>query len=138
MTPLTLVAGASARDREAAIAHAMTSVLELAPDATQPVVAIVEGALPAGAALSALEQAFGPHRLHVIRLAPGCPCCQGNLPLRVHLNRILRAKPAHIYLALANTEHLSSLRAWLHAPPYDQHLTLTDPLNLANTASPMR
>ena len=138
MTPLTLVAGASAYDREAAIAQAMTAAFALSPDATQPHVAIVEGALAAGAALSALEQAFVPHRLQVIRLAPGCPCCQGNLPLRVHLNRILRTKPAHIYLALANAAHLSSLRAWLLAPPYYQHLTLTHTLNLTSTASPMR
>jgi hypothetical protein len=67
--------------------------------------------------------------LLIERIAPGCLCCTGNLVLRVTLNRLLRRRPARLYLGLASTEHLDQLRSWLQAPPYDQLLELTPDLH---------
>jgi hypothetical protein len=53
-------------------------------------------AVPAGVALE--------------RLAPGCVCCVGQVPLRVALTRLLRAvRPRRVLLLLASGEHLPRL-----------------------------
>jgi len=66
---------------------------------------IVEGAL---AAIDA------PVDVPVIRLAAGCVCCLGQLPLRVTLVRSVRAlRPECILLLLANGAHLDRVRALL-------------------------
>ena len=65
----------------------------------------------------------GPH-LHIVRIAPGCVCCTGNLTLRVTLNRLLRTHPAYLYIGLASTEHLPAIQAFLLAPEYASWLTL--------------
>ncbi|NEX63833.1 GTPase [Noviherbaspirillum galbum] len=116
MIPLTLVTGGNAAAREAAIAAALDSSLHNA--------VILEG-LPAGPA----PLAAAP-RLHVSRIAPGCLCCTGNLTLRVTLNRVLRTRPEHLFIAPATTGHLDALRAFLLAPPYDELLKLTQDLSL--------
>jgi hypothetical protein len=55
-----------------------------------------------------------PDEVPVARLAPGCVCCAGQLPLRVTLTRLVRAhRPAEILLLLASAEHLPRLRALL-------------------------
>ncbi|MDB5934487.1 MAG: GTPase [Massilia sp.] len=63
--------------------------------------------------------------LLIERIAPGCLCCTGNLVLRVTLNRLLRRRPARLFIGPATTEHLDQLRSWLQHPPYDQLLELT-------------
>lgn len=62
--------------------------------------------------------------LQVVRIAPGCLCCDGNLVLRVTLNRLLRQRPRRLYIGLARSEHLDQLRSWLQDAPYDQLLAL--------------
>lgn len=115
----TLVTGASAAAREAAIAA------RLAPGAaTAAATAILLEGLPDGQALLPLSSA-----VLIQRIAPGCLCCTGNLVLRVTLNRILRRPPERLYIGLAATEHLDQLRSWLSSPPYDQLLELTPDLN---------
>ncbi len=48
------------------------------------------------------------------RLAPGCVCCVGQVPLRVTLTRMVRAhRPDEVLLLLANAEHLPRVRALL-------------------------
>jgi len=50
----------------------------------------------------------------IARLAPGCVCCVGQVPLRVTLTRMLRAqRPDAVLLLLASAEHLSRVRALL-------------------------
>lgn len=63
--------------------------------------------------------------LQVLRIAPGCLCCDGNLVLRVTLNRLLRQRPGRLFIGVASSEHLDQLRSWLAAPPYDQLLALS-------------
>lgn len=117
MTPLTLICGGSAAQREATLAIE----LQRLPDADS-VGVILEG-IPASASV-----ALAAHRLHtLIRLAPGCPCCMGNLAMRVSLNRLLRRPPRHLFIVLARADHLTQVQAFLHAPPYDAHLTMTNP-----------
>ncbi|MGF6274366.1 hypothetical protein ABIB38_002746 [Massilia sp. UYP11] len=127
-TATVLVTGASAAAREQAIA----ALLAVPPDA-----ASVPGAPGAGAdappnfsavileglGVAATPLETGPG-LQVVRIAPGCLCCDGNLVLRVTLNRLLRQRPGRLFLGLASSEHLDQLRSWLVAPPYDQLLAL--------------
>jgi len=118
-TVLTLVTGAGARAREAAIA---ASLSDLHQDATQAI--ILEGLASGTSPLDDLPA--GPS---VARIAPGCLCCTGNLVLRVTLNRLLRRRPSRIFIGVADSEHLDQLRSWLHSEPYDQLLRLTSDLN---------
>ena len=117
-TVLTLVTGASARAREAAIAASLSDLHE---DATQAI--ILEGLASGTSPLDDL-----PAGSAVARIAPGCLCCTGNLVLRVTLNRLLRQRPRRIFIGVADSEHLDQLRSWLQSEPYDQLLRLTSDL----------
>ena len=55
-----------------------------------------------------------PEDVPLARLAPGCACCVGQVPLRVTLTRMLRAhRPDNILLLLASAQHLARVRALL-------------------------
>jgi G3E family GTPase len=118
-TVLTLVAGAAASTREAAIAAHLSDLHE---DGTQAI--ILEGLASGSSPLDDL-----PSGQTVARIAPGCLCCTGNLVLRVTLNRLLRQRPRRIFIGVADSEHLDQLRSWLQSEPYDQLLRLTSDLN---------
>ncbi len=114
--PATLVTGASAALREAAIAAALQAghrtelILEGLPDGSPP---------------------FGdplPAWLTVTRVAPGCICCTGNLTMRVTLNRALRRHPERLYIGLASSAHLPQIRQFLLQEPYAEWLSLTKEL----------
>lgn len=111
----TLVTGASAATREAAIAAALDHSIATA--------IILEG-LPDGSP-SLDDQAA---HLHVVRIAPGCVCCAGNLTMRVTLNRMVRRRPERLFIALANSQHLMQIRTFLTQAPYDNLLELTQDL----------
>jgi hypothetical protein len=56
----------------------------------------------------------GPEDVPVIRLAAGCVCCVGQVPMRVALVRAVRAhRPQELLLLLATAEHLPRVRALL-------------------------
>jgi len=75
--------------------------------APAPRAVIAEGALAALAA---------PDDVEVVRLAAGCPCCLGLVPLRVTLARLLRARrPRALLLLVAGDTHLPRLHAMLSA-----------------------
>ena len=125
-----LVTGASAAAREQAIA-----ALLLTPPASDPGPSAAGAGTPPpaqdlsavileglGVAATPLESGPG---LQVLRIAPGCLCCDGNLVLRVTLNRLLRQRPGRLFIGVASSEHLDQLRSWLAAPPYDQLLALS-------------
>ena len=117
--PLTLVSGGRAAGREAAIAQA------LAPGELAAV--ILEGLADGNAILADLAGQASPSSsfpLQLLRIAPGCLCCSGNLVLRVTLNRLLRHPPARLFISLADATHIEQLRAWLTASPYDVLLAL--------------
>jgi len=107
MTVLSLVLGGSADDRERAIAADLPPGLACA--------AIIEG-LPSGAA--PLNEMAPDASLEVVRVAPGCPCCTGNLTMRVTLNRVLRRSPARLYLSLSDATHREQVLMFLQAPQY--------------------
>ena len=114
--PTTLVTGARAIDRERAIAAML-----------QPGVAtavIIEGLAEPQSPLA--SDAAGGLPPTLLRIAPGCLCCAGNLVLRVTLNRLLRRPPARLFISLADATHVGQLRALLSAQPYDSLLSLYD------------
>ncbi len=118
-TPLTLVSGGRAAGREAAIAQALQP--------GQPAAAILEGLADGSAILADLADQVSPSPsfpLQLLRIAPGCLCCSGNLVLRVTLNRLLRRPPARLFISLADASHIEQLRIWLTASPYDVLLAL--------------
>lgn len=115
MIPTTLVVGADADARERAIARAVVP--------GQATAAILEG-LPSGKPVL-VEHSL----LSLARIAAGCPCCEGNLVLRVTLNRILRRKPARLFIGLTSGDHLPGLRAFLSAAPYSDLLALTEEIH---------
>ena len=111
---------ATGAQREAAIAARLVAAV------ASPVnsVVILEG-MPTG--LSPLaDLADTTSKLQVLRIAPGCLHCSGNLVLRVTLNRVLRRPPARLYISLASAEHLEQLRSWLSEAPYGALLDLQD------------
>ena len=123
LTPLTLVSGGHASDREAAIAQALPL--------QQANAEILEGLADGNSILADLaEQTSPPAGLQLLRIAPGCLCCSGNLVLRVTLNRLLRHPPAHLFISLADVTHIEQLRSWLAASPYDAWLALEPDLSI--------
>lgn len=124
MIPATLVIGATAATREAAIAAA---IADLTARTTHTNIAIILEGLPHGSSpLDSLSENFSS--LHIARIAPGCLCCTGNLTMRVTLNRMLRKRPDCFYIGLASAQHLKELRQFLSAAPYDDLLQLTKDL----------
>jgi hypothetical protein len=124
--PTWLVTGARAGAREAAIAARLSQGDGLG-GMELPTVIILEGLSDGGSAL-AFDPADGSVGVapvpKVLRIAPGCLHCSGNLVLRVTLNRVLRHPPARLYISLATAEHLELLRAWLSESPYGDLLDL--------------
>ena len=121
-TVLTLVTGPGAAAREAAIAAHLSDLHEDRPPPIMQAI-ILEG-LASG--ISPLDDL--PPGQTLVRIAPGCLCCTGNLVLRVTLNRLLRQRPRHIFIGVADSGHLDQLRSWLQSGPYDQLLRLTSDL----------
>jgi hypothetical protein len=117
VTLTTLVCGARASLREAAIADAI--------DANCPTALILEG-LPDGTTpFAPFDTAADLNNLQIARIAPGCLCCTGNLTMRVTLNRILRRPPARLFISLATSTHLEQIRSSLQQAPYNELLVLT-------------
>ena len=120
---VTLVTGASAASRESALAAV------LAAGRNQPgrIALILEG-LPDGSQQTAmlLDPECNPAILQAARIAPGCFCCIGNMTMRVTLNRMLRQRPARLYISLATVSHLDKIHALMMQAPYDSLLMLTD------------
>jgi hypothetical protein len=114
--PTTLVTGASAAQREEAIA-AQLAATPLSSDGAFSAV-ILEGLASGSSPIPETSS------VRLVRLAVGCPCCAGNLVLRVTLNRLLRQGPERLFIGLASSEHLDQLRSWLQEAPYDQLLAL--------------
>jgi len=111
----TLVAGAHAVEREAAIAAS------LRPNSRSAV--LLEG-MPNGN--SPLDEWQDIDGTYIHRIATGCPCCSGNLTMRVMLNRLIRQSPDHLYISLATSMHINQVRELLTEAPYSEHLRLTD------------
>lgn len=95
--------------RRAAGAQARQAALDgwLAAMPSAPRAVIVEGAFADFAV---------PDDVAVARVAAGCVCCVGLVPLRVTLTRLLRTvRPRALLLLVATDDHLPRLRAMLAA-----------------------
>ena len=135
-TLTTVVTGTSAAAREDAIAAALTTFLPAADSTTRsatdpaPAIAVLLEGVPDGSdrftseCFSRLQQDTGFRLLPVARITPGCLCCAGNLTMRVHLNRLLRARPQWLYISVSPGTHLTELQKFLSQPPYDELLVL--------------
>ena len=110
MTTLRLVYGANQSQRE----HAIKSQI----NPTLFTMALLEGGAVSNAPLDSLAS------IKVVRMAPGCPCCSGNLTMRVMLNRALKEKPDLVFLSLANPLHLTAIRDFLQEDQYSGRLDL--------------
>lgn len=119
----TLVHGGRASTREEALAICVNPNIRS--------VIILEG-LPDGKDAAALR---ANDNLQIIRIAVGCMCCSGNLVMRVTLNRVLRDKPAHLYISVANQEHIEQLRFCLTHVPYDAWLSFNQDI-ICDRATP--
>ncbi|WP_374358761.1 GTPase [Pseudoduganella danionis] len=115
--PTWLATGAG---RETAIAARLAAASPAGAAVSR--VVILEG-MPTG--LSPLaDLADTSPSVQVLRIAPGCLHCSGNLVLRVTLNRVLRHPPEQLYIGLASAEHLELFRDFLQAAPYAALLDL--------------
>jgi hypothetical protein len=125
-TSTTLVTGGNAAQREAAIAALIDTQNNIdgstnsSTNTSISTAVILEGMTPGVSHLAEPAE-----NLHIVRIAPGCMCCVGNLTLRVTLNRILRKPPARLFISLAATSHLAQIQAFLSQAPYDTFLNLT-------------
>jgi hypothetical protein len=113
LTRTTLITGSTAAIREQQIANRI--------DVDLPSAVILEG-LHSGAQ-APLSLTPGPC-LQIVRIAPGCLCCTGNLILRVTLNRLLRTHPQQLYIGLTSTDHLAAIHTFLSQPDYASWLTM--------------
>lgn len=118
MIELTLVYGRSSMQREQAIASRLNRNLQN--------VVIAEGLASGSAALANLAE---EKIIELIRIAPGCLCCTGNLTMQVTLNRVLRVRPQAIFLSLSSNEHLPGIRKFLQNSQYINLLCLTEDIN---------
>lgn len=58
-----------------------------------------------------------PPDLVTVRLAPGCVCCIGQLPLRVALMRLVRQhRPEHVLLVLSDLSHRAAVETLIADP----------------------
>lgn len=159
-TLTTLVFAASASAREAAIHAAilqdraqakapapappattlttLTTPSTTLATSTPPGHAVLLEGLPDGSGQleTLLASPDAPGAATLIRLAPGCLCCSGNLILRVSLNRLLRRKPGRLFIALAATAHIGQLRTQLQTAPYDDWLILDSDLDADAASNP--
>ena len=113
---MTLVAGGDSLARETVIAA------RLAASSGVNAAVIIEG-------IAEHAAHFGAH-VHLVRIAPGCPCCTGRLTMQVMLNRILRTAPNHVYIAMSDATHICGMRDFLAQAPYDTLVKLDDNLLL--------
>ncbi|MFZ6818854.1 GTPase [Undibacterium sp. Ji22W] len=111
-TGLILVAGGSYTEREVWIATALADHSPAQPNKKSGV--LLEG-LPSGQLI--LENSS---LLSVERIAPGCFCCIGQIAMRVTFQRLLRLRLAHLYIAINDAQHLSSLKSIFSQAQYAQ------------------
>jgi hypothetical protein len=121
MTLTTLVVGSRPADREKAIATAVAAQ----SGCVAHIAVILEGLPDGNSPFDELQQRTDI-KLSLSRIAPGCPCCIGNLTMKVTLNRLLRLAPSHLYISLANSLHIDQVSAFLMQPPYQGWLVLTN------------
>lgn len=128
-TSVTLVTGNVAGAREAAIAAILIDTTAINSYCATSTAAIILEGMPDGSdPFATIASNLAP--LSIARIAPGCPCCIGNLTMRVTLNRILRHPPQRLYISVAMHAHIDQLREFLMSTPYNKLLTLTKDIHV--------
>lgn len=68
-----------------------------------------------------------PAEVAVARLAPGCVCCVGEVPLRATLTRVVRMqRPDHLLVLIAADEHLDRVCRLLSSVPLGRPVEVHD------------
>lgn len=127
-TSVTLVTGGTASAREAAIAAMIDNCAANKFDIANAIGIILEG-MPDGIESFAALAGHFPSVM-IARIAPGCPCCLGNLTMRVTLNRMLQRSPKNLYISLATSTHLDQVRRFFMQPPYNKLIELAKDLSI--------
>jgi hypothetical protein len=117
--PVTLVTSRLVSARESAVAARIVSDIQTA---------ILAEGLPDGS--DPFHSFPNKGLLDISRVAPGCPCCEGHLTMRVTLNRLLRKRPQRLFISLASSSHLDRIVSFLSQPPYDKLLCLAEVLSV--------
>ena len=96
--------------------------------------------LSQGAASLLLPAGAEPAMYELETVAPGCPCCSGQLPFRVGLTRLLRrlhARPmrARLLIEAGADGHVESVKAALRRPPFAQLLSLAGTLAVVDLSA---
>jgi len=123
--PTTLVIGASATERERAIAVAMADD----PDSELIKSAILLEGLSDGKPMLLTQD-----NCIVIRIAAGCLCCSNNMIMRTYLNRLIQQKPQQLFLSLSNHLHLERIKDAISSGGYENVLEFSCLLDLNHTA----
>jgi hypothetical protein len=119
MIPITLVVGATGLQREQKIAG------QIARQPRGKSAVLIEGLSSGQPLLESLEPII------VMRIAPGCLCCSNQLIMRTYLHRMIQQRPDHLYLSLANHEHLDQIQLALQSESYINILGPIDVLTLS-------
>jgi G3E family GTPase len=128
-TLVTLVTGSSSSAREAKIAELIFFGAPSGAGNSNPSTAVILEGMSDGIDRFASAEDHSVS-LSVTRIAPGCPCCIGNLTMRVTLNRILRHSPDHLFISLAQLAHVETFRVFLAQHPYKNLLKLTKDIHV--------
>jgi len=128
MIPTTLVMGGVALDRELAIADALTGNAALNTPLIKSAI-LLEGFSDGKSTLNADDKTI------IVRIAPGCVCCNNNMIMGIYLNRLIQQKPQQLFLSLSTVSHLEQIKQFLTAPGYVNILKLTNVLNLNPTVT---
>lgn len=127
MIQTALFAGGLPAEREQALFDKIQRLLNQ-PNAQDSHISLIIEGLPSGS--SPLDELSNLPHVHIVRLAPACLCCAGNLVLKIHLNRVItRAKRSNsaqfLFVQLLDPQHLPQLHSQLKQAPLDQYLQLT-------------
>jgi hypothetical protein len=120
MISTTLVLGKSAFDREQVIANEIST----AAQPLQKTAILLEGLSSGKILLESKDNVI------VVRIAPGCLCCNNNMIMRIYLNRLISQKPQQLFLSLSTDTHLEQIKQFFNSPDYEKLILLAKVLNL--------
>lgn len=106
---------------------ALTPCQILGVDELEGALAALNGTAASVAVLTDALAATAWASTHVdVHIVAGCPCCVGQLPFQVQLNRLVRQRLPHLIIAVRAPSHREALVSALSAPPYDAWLKIIE------------
>jgi len=122
--PTTLVIGASATERERAIAKAL---------ADNPDFGLIKSAILLEGLADGRPVLVTQENCIVVRIAAGCLCCSNSMIMRTYLNRLIQQKPQQLFLSLSNHAHLDQIMDSISSGGYEKILEFRRLLDLNHT-----